>query len=168
MLTTWNEFKMAQEGFSYTLLQEMPTRWNSFYFMIQRILATNDAIATVLLSTTKALQLLTADNINILKDIEKILGFFQKGSEKISGGKYVTLSLITPMAYGLYRQVNKLLPELQTSQGRNIQIILLESMHKRLSTYEQRTVTRMATILDPRFKKNGFRLNTNAEQASVG
>jgi len=48
-----------------------------------------------------------------------------------------------------------------------MQIILLESMHKRLSTYEQRTVTRMATILDPRFKKNGFRLNTNAEQASV-
>jgi len=79
--------------------------------MIQRILATNDVFATVLLSTTKAPLPFTDDDIKILKDIEKILGYFQKASEKISGGKYVTLSLKIPMAYGLYRQVDKLLPE---------------------------------------------------------
>lgn len=161
------KFKMAQEDFSYTLLQEMPTRWNSFYLMIQRILATNDAIVTVLLSTTKAPLPFTAEEINILKDVEKILSFFQQATEKISGGKYVTLSLIIPMAYGLYRKVENLLPQLQTLQGKNMQNSLLESIKKRLSIYELRSVTRMATILDPRFKKNGFQYNSNAEQASA-
>ncbi|XP_041449950.1 zinc finger BED domain-containing protein 4-like [Drosophila obscura] len=161
------KFKMAQDEFSYTLLQEVPTRWNSFYLMIQRILATNDAISTVLLSTTKAPLPFTAEEINILKDLEKILAFFQQASEKISGGKYVTISLIIPMAYGLYRKLENLLPQLQTLQGKKMQNTLLESIKKRLSIYEQRSLTRMATILDPRFKKNGFQHYSNAEQAST-
>ncbi|XP_034490592.1 uncharacterized protein LOC117794182 [Drosophila innubila] len=43
---------------------------------------------------------------------------------------------------------------------------MLESIKKRLSIYEPHTVTRIATILDPRFKKDGFQLNANAEQAA--
>ncbi|XP_062127003.1 E3 SUMO-protein ligase ZBED1-like [Drosophila sulfurigaster albostrigata] len=38
------KLKLAQEGSEYTLLQETPTRWNSFYFMIERIIKC-DAIA---------------------------------------------------------------------------------------------------------------------------
>ncbi|XP_052858297.1 zinc finger BED domain-containing protein 4-like [Drosophila gunungcola] len=76
------KFKLAQEGTIYTLLQEVPTRWNSFFFMIERILKTNDAIAKVLLGTTNAPQPFTADEILVLKDMEKILSFFQQASEK--------------------------------------------------------------------------------------
>jgi len=151
------KFKLAQEGSALTLLNETPTRWNSFYFMIERILKTNDAIAKVLLTTTGALHPFTAEEILVLKDIEKILSFFQQASEKNSGGKYVTISFIIPMAYGLSRKVQSVL--LETSQETSIK--------KRLSIYEQRTVCRMATLLDPRFKKNGFQHSSNAEQAST-
>jgi len=133
--------------------------------MIERILKTNDAIAKVLLTTTGALHPFTAEEILVLKDIEKILSFFQQASEKISGGKYVTISFIIPMAYGLSRKVQSVL--LETSQGKIMQSILLDSIKKRLSIYEQRTVCRMATLLDPRFKKNGFQHSSNAEQAST-
>ncbi|XP_053968686.1 E3 SUMO-protein ligase ZBED1-like [Anastrepha ludens] len=153
---TNEKFKLAQEVSAYTLLQEIPTRWNSFYFMIERILETNDAIAKVLLSTTNAPQPFTAEEILALKDIEKVLAFFQQASEKISGGKYVTISLIIPMAYGLFRKIDSVSPLLQTLQGKTMTKILMESIKKRLSIYEQRTVCMMATLLDPRFKKMDF------------
>lgn len=122
------KFKLAQEGSAYTLLQETPTRWNSFHFMIERILKTNDAIAKVLLSTTNAPQPFTAEEILVLKDIEKVLAFFQQASEQISGGKYVTISLIIPMAYGLLRKIESVSPLLQTLQGRTIKNISMKSI----------------------------------------
>ncbi|XP_041566010.1 E3 SUMO-protein ligase ZBED1-like [Drosophila elegans] len=63
------KLKLAQEGSEYTLLQETPTRWNSFYFMIERIIKMNVAIAKVLQSTTNAPQPFTAEEILMLKDI---------------------------------------------------------------------------------------------------
>jgi len=107
----------------------------------------------------------TAEEINVLKDIEKILLLFKKVSEKVSGGKYVTISLIIPSAFGLHRQLQNL--SLLTAAGESIKGALLESIKKRLSIYEERTLPRMATILDPRFKKEGFECNTNAEQAAI-
>ncbi|XP_046868625.1 uncharacterized protein LOC124461087 isoform X2 [Drosophila willistoni] len=44
--------------------------------------------------------------------------------------------------------------------------VLLDSIVKRLSPYEKKSATRMATILDPRFKKIGFQHMSNAEQAA--
>jgi len=66
---------------------------NSFYFMIERIMKMNEAIAKVLLSTTNAPQPFTAEEILMLNDIEKVLAFFQQASEKISGGKYVRITM---------------------------------------------------------------------------
>ncbi|XP_062124607.1 E3 SUMO-protein ligase ZBED1-like [Drosophila sulfurigaster albostrigata] len=103
----------------------------------------------------------------MLKDIEKVLAFFQQASEKISGGKYVTISLIIPMTYGLFRKIESVVPLLQTLQGKTLNKILMESIKQRLSVYEQRTVCRMATLLDPRFKKSGFQHSSNAEQAAT-
>jgi len=48
-----------------------------------------------------------------------------------------------------------------------MQNILMGSIKKRLSMYQQRTVCRMAVLLDPRFKKNGFQHSSNAEQATT-
>lgn len=104
--------------------------WNSIYLMIQRILATSDAIVTVILSTTKAPLPFTADEVNILKDVEKILTFFQQATENISSGKYVTISLIIPMAYWLYREVENLLPQLCKEKCENT---LLEFIKKIMS-----------------------------------
>jgi len=129
---------------------------NSFYFMIERIMKMNEAIAKVLLSTTNAPQPFTAEEILMLNDIEKVLAFFQQASEKISGGKYVRISLIIPMTYGLFRKIESVVPLLQTLQGQTLNKILMESIKKRLSVYEQRTICRMATLLDPLFKKSGF------------
>ncbi|XP_053967593.1 zinc finger BED domain-containing protein 4-like [Anastrepha ludens] len=162
------KLKQVQENFACTLLQEAQTRWNSFHDMIERVLLTHEAIASVLLSTTNAPLPFSAEEINVLKDIDKILALFKNVSEKVSGGKYVTVSLIIPLAYGLYRQIGNFSSQLATAVGKSMKDVMLESIKKRLSIYELRTVTRMATILDPRFKKDGFQSNANAEQMNLG
>ena len=120
------KFKNIQENFAYTLLQETPTRWNSFYMMIERILATHEAMALVLLATRNAPLPFTADETNMLKDIENLLSVFQQVSEKVSGGTYVTISLIIPLTYGLYRKVQNFSP--QTSVGEVLKNCFFESI----------------------------------------
>ena len=85
--------------------------------IIKRILATYEDIALVLLATRNAPLPFTADETNMLKDIENLLSVFQQVSEKVSGGTYVTISLIIPLTNGLYRKVQNFSPQLQTSVG---------------------------------------------------
>jgi len=70
------------------------------------------------------------------------------------------------IAYELFRKNESVVPLLQTLQGQTLNKILMESIKKRLSVYEQRTICRMATLLDPLFKKSGFQHSSNAEQAA--
>jgi len=45
--------------------------------------------------------------------------------------------------------------------------VLSNLLKKRLFIYETRIIPRISTILDPRFKKEGFKLQENANQATV-
>lgn len=150
----------------YKLLQEVATRWNSCYFMIERILKTTDALNSVLLKLRNAPSPLTLDDISILKDVEKSLSIFQDATEKISGYKYPTLSLIIPITHGIYINLNSAITTMTTESGKTFCNGLLESVRNRLFLYETRTITRIGTILDARFKKEGFRSLENANQAS--
>lgn len=148
----------------YKLLQEVATRWNSCYQMIKRVLLTSDAPNTTLLKLRNAPPPLTADDIEVLKDLEKCLTIFHNATEKISGSKYVTASLIIPMSYGIYNYLNA--ANMCTDLGKIFCQGLIESTRIRLFPYESRTIPRICTILDPRFKKDGFRSLENANQAS--
>lgn len=53
---TNENLKLVEENGAYTLLQEAPTRWNSFHDVIKIILLTHKAIASLLLSHYNSLQ----------------------------------------------------------------------------------------------------------------
>ncbi|CAH1989887.1 unnamed protein product [Acanthoscelides obtectus] len=84
------------------LIQECPTRWNSSYYMIERILKTNEAIGRTLLKVRKAPQPLSVDDVCVLTELVKVLDIFEEATKKISGSKYVTISLVIPVTMGLY------------------------------------------------------------------
>lgn len=92
------------------------------------------------------------------------MAIFDNATEKISGNKYVTVSLIIPITYGIYNYLNA--ANMCTDLGKMFCQGLIESTRIRLFSYESRTITRISTILDPRFKKDGFRSLENANQAS--
>lgn len=79
----------------------------------------------------------------------------------------MTISLVIPLTFGIYNSLIRSLPELQTEEGKTFCTNLLQSVRTRLFPYETRSVARLGTILDARFKKEGFRSAENAACAAT-
>ncbi|CAH1106561.1 unnamed protein product [Psylliodes chrysocephalus] len=148
------------------LLQENSTRWNSSFYMIKRINKASEALNRSLLQLNKAPSPLSLKECTTLKKIETVLSCFEEATIKIQGNNYTTISLIIPLTFGIFTYLTKKLLDLTTEDVRKLCLNLLESVKTRLFLYETRSVTRLATILDPRFKKEGFRSSDNANEAS--
>ncbi|XP_039229244.1 E3 SUMO-protein ligase ZBED1-like [Drosophila yakuba] len=157
------KFREAQDcERPYSLKQECPTRWNSAFYMVERILITKVAIASVLLNTSKGLLPITSDEISILEDLKALLSPFENATVHTSSSTSVTGSSVIPVACGILHNLSALKSKLQTKV---VCDDLLQGVNKRLVPYESHTVTRMTTILDPRFKKEGFWNPFNSSQA---
>lgn len=75
----------------------------------------------------------------------------------------VTSSLVIPLVCGIHRNLSSQKPT--TPEGNIILQSVLESVTKRLFPFEERTIPRLSTLLDPRMKKEAFRSTNNAEAA---
>lgn len=67
------------------LLQEVPTRWNSSFYMIERVIKTNEALNRSLLQLRSAPAPLSLEELTILYDIQKVLSCFEEATKKIQG-----------------------------------------------------------------------------------
>ncbi|XP_054744518.1 E3 SUMO-protein ligase ZBED1-like [Anastrepha obliqua] len=162
----YKKFKDSQlTETKYSLIQEVATRWNSAFLMIERVLKTHEAINITLLRFLKAPQPLTADEINILKDLSQILSPFDIASKEVSSNSKVTVSLAIPVTCGLLNNLKNSTKNLLTEVGFKVNEFLIDCVIKRLYKYEDRTVTSISTLFDPRFKKQGFRSQYNAKNA---
>ncbi|XP_058983790.1 E3 SUMO-protein ligase ZBED1-like [Musca domestica] len=161
---SYEKFKADQgRDMPHSLKQEVPTRWNSALRMVESILLTNNSISNVLLMTPKAPLPLTADDIEFLQDLKQLLMPFDSATVQTSSSAAVTISLVVPLTCGLFKSLDELKSAMKTSEGHQACIFLLERIKKRLFPYEERTVTRLGTLLDPRFKKEGFLFPSNAD-----
>ncbi|XP_039969731.1 E3 SUMO-protein ligase ZBED1-like [Bactrocera tryoni] len=158
----YSKFKGAQGDNPHSLLQEMPTRWNSAFEMIKRILKTNEFITLALVSSRGAPLPFSAEEVDILNDISELLSPFEETTLSVSTNTKVSASIIIPVICELNHKVNNI--KVNTEKGKNIFTTIKFSLTKRLASYETRTIPRIATILDPRFKKHGFCNPFNAEE----
>nr|XP_043068905.1 zinc finger BED domain-containing protein 6-like [Drosophila bipectinata] len=133
--------------------------------MIVRILKIRDAVSRVLLETMKAPPPLTAEEISVLTDLEYILGPFDEATNRVSGSTYETISLIIPVSADLHHRLSSMDNLIKTTEGFEVRNALLNGINRRLFEYEGRSVTKVATMLDPRFKKEAFRSASNADSA---
>ncbi|XP_041673694.1 E3 SUMO-protein ligase ZBED1-like [Drosophila eugracilis] len=159
-----SKFKEAQGENPHSLLQEMPTRWNSAYEMMKRILKTNEFITLALVSSRGAPSPFSAAEVDILNDISEMLSPFEEATLSVSTNTKVSASIIIPVICELHHKINNLI--VSTEQGKTILTAIKGSLTKRLSSYETRSIPRIATILDPRFKKQGFLIPFNAEEGA--
>ncbi|KAH8289491.1 hypothetical protein KR054_006101, partial [Drosophila jambulina] len=160
------KLKSAQENdTAYGLTQEVPTRWNSCYKMVSRILKIKDAVFRVLLDTKKSPPPLTAEEVSVLYDLEQLFEPFDDATNRISGSSYATISLIIPISADLHHRLCNMIQSFKTLDGVETCNYILQQINTRLFPYEHRTVSKIATILDPRFKKEGFRSSFSADSA---
>ncbi|XP_058985453.1 E3 SUMO-protein ligase ZBED1-like [Musca domestica] len=159
---SYEKFKADQgRDMPHSLKQEVPTRWNIALRMVES--TTNNSISNVLLMTPKAPLPLTAGDIEFLQDLKQLLMPFDAATVQTSSSAAVTISLVVPLTCGIFKSLDELKSTMKTSEGHQACIFLLERIKKRLFPYEERTVTRLGTVLDPRFKKEGFLFPSNAD-----
>lgn len=133
--------------------------------MIDQILKTHEAVGKVFLTTSKAPQPFTVNEQNILLDLLKLLAPFETATRQVSSNTLMTISLCIPITCGLLHNLETMKPNLKSSEGVSACEYLVDNIITRLSKYEERSLPRVATLIDPRFKKQGFRSPFNAGYA---
>lgn len=136
------------------LIQDVPTRWNSTYYMIQRFLELKSTVSDILICHKTAPPMLTGLELNIASSLLNILRPLEAATKEISGDKYCTGSKVIPL-------VRCMLSKLKTFTTdeplvMEVQKLVLKEINKRMGAIEQVSSLAIATIFDPRFKKLHF------------
>lgn len=145
------------------LKQDVVTRWNSSLSMIERMLLLKEPLSATMVSLTNSPQSLNNEEWAILEDCVPLLKPLEMATAELSADSYVTLSVVIPLVRAL--QMHILSQECSTTIGQALKNSLLQKMSERLAPYERRTVPAAATFMDPRFKKLGFGVDSNATAA---
>jgi len=134
--------------------QDVPTRWNSTYFMIERFLQLKDYVYPVLLTCSTAPKLLSREEIDILEDIVRVLGPIEFVITEISGDSYPTSSLVIPVLHCMEGIIKKCVA--LTVEGNAFRDNILSEIQRRFKEIESYKIFAISTILDPRYKRVHF------------
>lgn len=153
------------DGTFLYLIQEVPTRWNSTFYCLERFLFLSGHVGKILLSPShkKAPPMLSGDELSIIGDCLEILRPFELATKDISGEKYVSGSLVIPLIYCVSKSLRQNIAS--TEPSRSLKSELLKQMDNRLAPLEKNILLGAGTILDPRFKKFNFNSPLNAANA---
>ena len=119
------------------------TRWNSQLKMIRSLLA----IPADKLTQLDCAQL-SAYERSVLKDLVEILTPFEETTDEVQGEKYVTSSLVSPLARGLRFTIQSLQSKFNCGMLKSLK----DSFKERLAKFEDSPVFQLAAVLDPRTK----------------
>lgn len=139
------------------LIQDVVTRWNSTYYMIDRLLELEDAVKATIALLDTHLETLNAEEWSLLKELRKILNPFESATKAVSGEKYMSGSLVIVLTNGLKDVCKKLSKVKNVSRtSKNVLKILQTEINTRLGKVEESDVLAACTFLDPRFKNLPF------------
>jgi len=139
------------------LKQDVPTRWNSTFDMIERFLKIKDAVVSTMVILGQDSITFLNNDWTILKNATEILNIFNEVTIEISSEKQVSISKILIFIKSMKRHVlkfknNLLLPQEVIRMAET----LYTQIFQRFKDIENHCLIREATLLDPRFKKYGF------------
>ncbi|GBN17231.1 Zinc finger BED domain-containing protein 4 [Araneus ventricosus] len=148
------------------LIQDVPTRWNSTFYMLERFVELESCIRTTVALLDADLPYLTAGEWKTLQLLCKALKPFEDATTMASGENYATASLIIIIVNGLNDVCSKMLNStdiLQDNILKNTIEKLQQSLLNRLGDVENNNILAKATFLDPRFKDLAFKNKIAAE-----
>ena len=145
------------------LINDVETRWNSTYYMMERILQQKQAITTVLCLLDRKDLLLDTQDFDALKEAIQVLNPFEAATRELSGEKHVSVSKVIPLSRNLQHLISGMSTVVLTKQ---MQDSLVTSLRRRFLSVETVHACAAATILDPRFKKLAFTTAQAIDQVS--
>nr|CAI5837979.1 unnamed protein product [Callosobruchus analis] len=149
------------------LIQDVPTRWNSTFYMLERFTKLENAVkSTTAILNNNNIPVLTAHEWQICKELCTVLRPFEKTTKTISGENYVTGSFIIPIVNGLFVVYATLNKKKFEDVVTKVVKQLYEGIGARLGQTEQSNTLAIATFFDPRFKAIGFQSASIAERTN--
>lgn len=146
------------------LEQSVPTRWNSTYYMLERLTKLYEYVAPFLLKSPKAPPMIDASELVLIKEILTLLSPIEAVSKAICGESYLTSSKVIPVINRLIKKIKLLTPS--TEEILALTGSLSAEIAKRFRAIEQSKLLAVSTILDPRFKRLHFNNATAAQSAT--
>ncbi|CAH0717085.1 unnamed protein product, partial [Brenthis ino] len=161
----WNKLKKYQEQANKVVkrpIQDVVTRWNSTFYMLNRFVELKDKIKCALSNLdTGNLVMLTNYEWDVCPSLIIVLQPCEEVTREMSGQRYVSGSAVIPLTNGLISALNEI-ASLTYRQENNIDVFpdeiemcrqdLLSEISTRFSYLEQSRTYAVAMFLDPRYK----------------
>ena len=146
----------------HRLIQDEPTRWNTTYYMLDRLLEQRQAITAANVELDVPVELRSADWM-LGEKVVKILKVFEEATREASGSN-ATSAIVIPVVNSILRYLESGISE--DDMGiRRMKREMLQSLNSRYSHVETNKFYCLSTILDPRFKLRVFSSSTTAALA---
>lgn len=81
------------------LLQEVPTRWKSTYYMLERFICLKQIVNDIVLRHISAPDMVSAKELQDISDVIDILRPVEAATKELCAQKYITTSMVIPMVY---------------------------------------------------------------------
>lgn len=137
----------------YVLIQEVSTRWNSFFYLVDRLLLLEDCILKTITELNPSSKL-TPEDFKAMKDLSNLLEPFEKATRLLSTDRNSTVQYLIPTMINLKNQTTSLI--ITFSEVEECRKKLLYELDVELNCYLGNNQLLIATICDPRLKKATF------------
>ena len=145
----------------HKLIQHVDTRWNSVFYMLERLLEQEEAVRTTLCLLDRSQLNISTDKIEIIRELVEILRPFEAVTREMSAELYISISKIIPLSRALQR-----LTVVYTGASGDLSHRLTVNMRRRFLNMEGNILLAGSTLLDPRFKKLAFSDQGAADKAA--
>ncbi|XP_077097966.1 E3 SUMO-protein ligase ZBED1-like [Siphateles boraxobius] len=168
--TTANEkLKEVQEQMNHPvkkLIQEVDTRWNSTFLMLQRLYEERQSVGAALATLKTDVRPLSSEDYETAAACLQLLAPFYQATVELSEEKSVSGSKVIPMTKMLMQYLYETIGKTSHNTAKLLGQNLVTAMQNKFETTENQTALTLSTLLDPRFKTIGF-YNQVQAQASV-
>lgn len=140
------------------ILQDISTRWNSTFYMLERFVELETSIRGTLGLLDKAPNGLNPNEWAVIKEFCKVLQPFEEATRAVSGEQYIAASMVIVIAQGLQDVCQQLRHEDYSIQTKGLINNLINGMNDRQNwgiLQKSMTLSR-CTFLDPRLKNIPF------------
>ncbi len=138
----------------HSLIQDEPTRWNSSFYMLQRLIEQRTALLAAGAECACTVEL-RAQQWNLAEKLVRLLQPFEEATREASG-EYSSAAVIIPVVNSLERSLTvTATTESTTTDDHGITRMkqeMLSSLKRRYENMETNKFYALATALDPRFK----------------
>lgn len=146
----------------HKLIQSVDIRWNSVFYMMERMYEQNEAVTTALCLLEESELCLSTEELSLINQTLDTLRPFEEVTREVSSEKHVSVSKVIPLVSLIHRAIAAC-----EHQGSSLATQLAQQCQRRFGCTETMHCLAASTFLDVRFKHLGFRDKDNVEAIKI-